>query len=114
MAKAKRGPATMPDDQVDQWNAVPFYRPGVAYTWVLTHGWVCVGYFVGMPDPLTIRVAHSNYYRSAGNQTHASLARNGGNVNTSWEYMGDELISRPHVIRATPYHGAVPESPIRS
>jgi len=110
MAKLVKGPANilLPQDQVDEWNRRPFYRPGQAYLWILTHGWCCVGYYLGHLDPITIRVGHSNYYRSAGGQTHAQLARSGGNDQTAWEYTGDEVITVPHVIRCTPYSGEVP------
>ena len=98
----------MPAEEVREWQSRPFYTEGEPYLWVLSHGWTCVGFYVGCgPTPLDIRVAHASYYRSAGNQTHASLARNGGNDSTAWEYMGDELITRTAVIRVTPYTGEV-------
>jgi len=84
-----------------------YYIAGHPYQFILTHGWVMVGYFVCYHDPLTIRLAHASYYNSAGNQTHASLARNGGNENTSWEYCGDKLINKMHIIHVNKYYGKV-------
>jgi hypothetical protein len=85
----------------------PFYVPGRAYQWILSHGWVRVGYYVRHVDPLTVRVAHCSYYRSAGGQTHAALSAAGGNAQTAWEYQGDHLIGLPHVLGVSVYHGEV-------
>lgn len=104
---AKKG-TSLPADEVAERLATPFYRPGRAYLWILTHGWTRVGFYLGHLDPLTIRVAHSSYYRSAGSQTHAQLATGGGNAQTLWEYTGNELLTVPHVISVTEYAGEVP------
>lgn len=101
----------MDEKEVEAWSKNEFYQPGVPYLWVLTHGWCCIGYFIGSISPFEIRVAHSNYYRSAGDQTHAQLARKGDNEKTEWEYTGDEVILLPHIIRVTPYSGRVPRQP---
>jgi GrpB-like predicted nucleotidyltransferase (UPF0157 family) len=109
MAKAKTATRdVMTPDEVAEWNARPFYREGVPYQWVMSYGWVIVGYYVGPgPTPLEIRVAHASYYRSAGGQTHASLAANGGNEQTTWEYFGDRLINRTQVQGVSEYAGEV-------
>jgi GrpB-like predicted nucleotidyltransferase (UPF0157 family) len=109
MAKSKAvKQSRMTAEEVAEWNARPFYREGVPYQWVMSYGWVIVGYYVGPgPTPLEIRVAHASYYRSAGNQTHASLATNGGNDSTAWEYFGDRLINRTQVQGVSEYHGEV-------
>lgn len=85
----------------------PVYVPGQAYQWIMTQGWVRVGYYVGRLDPLTLVVAHCSYYRSAGGMTHAALSTGGGNAQTAWEYQGTHLIGVPHVVGVSRYHGRV-------
>jgi hypothetical protein len=107
--KAKQDRMTA--DEVREWCGTPFYREGVPYQWIMSYGWVIVGFYVGCgPTPLEIRVAHASYYRSAGNQTHAALATQGGNDSTAWEYFGDRLINRTQVMGVSEYHGDVKRS----
>lgn len=97
------------EDEVSEILSRPFYTPGKAYRWTLTQGWCRVGFFLGYGQtPLEIRVAHCSYYRSAGNQTHASLSVNGGNSETEWEYCGHSQLLLGHIISVDPYEGEVP------
>lgn len=87
----------------------PAYEVGRAYQWVLTQGWVVVGFFVGHGHtPFELRCVHLNYYRSAGNQTHAQLAQNGGNEATEFEYSGNGFINFGQIIYCVEYNGEVP------
>lgn len=111
MAKARPKQDRMTAEEVAEWTATPFYREGVPYQWIMSYGWVIVGFYVGPgPTPLEIRVAHASYYRSAGGQTHAALATGGGNADTSWEYFGDRLINRTQVQGVSEYRGEVRRS----
>lgn len=105
---AKKKPDQLTAGEVEAWIGRDFYQPGEAYLWVLGFGWCCVGFFARWESPFEIRVAHASYYRTAGGQTHAALARNGPTPSTAWEYHGDELLNRTQVIRVTNYRGEVP------
>ncbi len=91
----------------------PFYTPGVPYQWILPFGWVVVGFYVRHENPLTIRVAHANYYGQAG-KTHAALALEGGGSETTWRYMGGRLIPANSFVSVGIYNGEVPRGPILS
>lgn len=92
--------------------APSLYQPGKPLQWVMSYGWVLVGFYVRHESPLKVRVAHANYYIRAG-KTHADLAREGAGDETKWCYLGNTEISVPHVLFTDEYFGEVPRGPIR-
>lgn len=103
----------LPAGDLDAVRGVPIYEPGRPYLWVLTYGWAIVGYYADRPEPLIIRVAHANHFRSAG-RDYGRLAREGGDSSTQWRYEGTTLIYLPQIHHVDHYMGEVPHGRIAS
>lgn len=114
MAKRKGEPkpvSWLSEAELNAIRAQPIYEPGRAYLWVLTYGWAIVGYFVDRPEPLVMRVAHGNHFRSAG-KDYGRLSQEGDTGETQWRYEGTTLIYVPQIHHVDHYHGIVPHERI--
>lgn len=84
----------------------PFYVEGKPYRWILSFGWVVVGFYVCHETPLTIRVAHCSFIRQA-HKDWGAFAVEGAAPNTEWRYEGNTLLTVPHILRVSEYMGEV-------
>lgn len=96
----------MPEEQCQLCDE-SIYERGKSFLWVMSHGWGIIGFYIRHENPLHIRVAHANFFRDA-HVDYGTLANEGGVISTEWRYIGNSLITVPHIIRADEYWEKVP------
>ncbi len=87
------------------------YQAGLPYLFVMSYGWAIVAFYVRHENPLRIRVAHANFFRQA-NTDYGTLTE-GAPDNCEWMYIGNSVLTEPHILRADEYFGKVPRGRIK-